>query len=98
MTVHIHFSSVRNKFDLFENMSIFVLCLNNYNSSMCVCLVAQSCPTLGDPMNCNLQAPLSLGILQAAILEWVAISFSRGSSRPSERTQVSHIAGRCFTI
>ena len=34
------------------------------------------------------------GILQARILEWVAISFSRGSSQPRDRTQVSHIAGR----
>ena len=65
---------------------------------MCVCLVTQSCPTLGSPMNCRLQAPLSLGNLQAGILEWVAISFSRGPSRPREWTQVSHIAGRFFTI
>ena len=38
------------------------------------------------------------GILQARILEQVAISFSRGSSRPRDRTQVSHIAGRCFNL
>ena len=38
------------------------------------------------------------GISQARILEWIAISFSRGSSRPGDRTQVSHITGRCFTI
>ena len=38
------------------------------------------------------------GILQARILEWVAISFSRRSSRPRDRTQVSHIAGRCFNL
>ena len=37
------------------------------------------------------------GILQARILEWVAVSFSRGSSQPRDRTQVSHIAGRFFT-
>ena len=36
-------------------------------------------------------------ILQARILEWVAIPFSRGSSRPRDRTRVSHIAGRFFT-
>ena len=35
--------------------------------------------------------------LQARVLEWVAISFSRGSSQPRDRSQVSHIAGRCFT-
>ena len=38
------------------------------------------------------------GIFQARVLEWVAISFSRGSSWPRDWTQVSRIAGRCFTI
>ena len=38
------------------------------------------------------------GILQARKLEWVAFSFSRGSSQPGDRTQVSHIAGGFFTI
>ena len=38
------------------------------------------------------------GILQARILEWVAISFSRGSSRPRDQSWVSHIAGRCFNL
>ena len=37
------------------------------------------------------------GILQAKILEWVAFSFSKGSSQPRDKTQVSHIAGRLFT-
>ena len=37
------------------------------------------------------------GILQAQILEWIAIPFPRGSSQPKDRTQVSHIAGRFFT-
>ena len=37
------------------------------------------------------------GILQARILEWIALPFSRGSSQPRDRTQVSHIAGRFFT-
>ena len=44
------------------------------------------------------QAPLSMGILQARILEWVAISSSRGSSQPRDRTQVSCIAGGFLTI
>ena len=44
------------------------------------------------------QAPLSMGILQATILEWVAISFSRGSSHLRDKTQVSHTAGRFFTV
>ena len=38
------------------------------------------------------------GIFQARVLEWIAISFSRGSSRPRNRTRVSRTAGRCFTI
>ena len=38
------------------------------------------------------------GIFQAKVLEWVAISFSRGSSWPSDWTQVSHVAGRCFNL
>ena len=60
--------------------------------------VAQSCPTLWDPMNYSLPGSSIHGIFQARVLEWVVISFSRGSSRPRDRTQVSHIVGRCFTI
>ena len=50
--------------------------------------VAQSCPTLCDPLDCSPPGSSVHGILQARILEWVVISFSRGSSRPSvpERT------------
>ena len=44
------------------------------------------------------QAPLSVGILQARILEWVAMPSSRGSSQARDQTQVSCIAGRFFTI
>ena len=48
----------------------------------CYCLVTQSCPTLCNPMDCSLPGSSSVhGILQARILEWVAISFSRGSPR-----------------
>ena len=49
--------------------------------------VAQSCPTLCNPMDYTVH-----GILQARILEWVAFSFSRASSQPRDRTQVFHIA------
>ena len=52
-------------------------------------LVAQSCPTLCDPMDCIAhQSPLSMGF-QARILEWVDISFSRGSFQPRDQTWVS---------
>ena len=43
------------------------------------------------------QAPLCMGILQARILEWVGMLFSRGSSQPRNQTQAFHIAGRFFT-
>ena len=59
--------------------------------------VAQSCPTLCDPMDCRLPGSSIHGIFQARILECVAISFSRGSSWPRDRTWVSHTAGRLFT-
>ena len=55
--------------------------------------VAQSCPTLCSPMGCTVH-----GILQARILEWVAVLFSRRSSQPRDRIQVSRIAGGFFTI
>ena len=54
--------------------------------------VAQSCQNL-----CNTMDYAVNGILQARILEWVAIPFCRGSSQPRDQTQVSHIAGRFFT-
>ena len=60
--------------------------------------VAQSYPTLCDPVDCSPPGSSVHGILQARILEWVSISFSRGSSLPRDRTQVSCIAGRCFNL
>ena len=60
--------------------------------------VAQSCWTLCDPMDCSLPGSSVHGIYQARVLEWVAISFSRESSKPWDQTQVSCIAGRCLTI
>ena len=60
-------------------------------------LVAKSCPTLCDPMDCGPPGSSVQGILQARTLEWVAISFSRGSSQAGDGTQVSCIAGRFFT-
>ena len=52
----------------------------------------QSCLTLCNPMDYTAH-----GILQARILQWVAFPFSRGSSQPKDRTQVSQTAGRFFT-
>ena len=61
-------------------------------------LIAQSCPTLCDPMDCSTASSSVHGILQARILVWVAIPFSRGSSWPRDQTQVSGIAGIFFTF
>ena len=60
--------------------------------------VAQLCLTLCHTTDCRLSCSSIHGIFQARVLEWVAISFSRGSSCPRDRTQVSRIVGRCFTI
>ena len=65
---------------------------NNFESE-----IAQLCQTLCNPMDCSPPASSVHGILQARILEWVAISFSRGSSRPRDRIQVSHIAFTLWT-
>ena len=59
---------------------------------------AQSCLTLCSPMDCSPSGSSVQGILQARIVEWVAISFSREYSWPRDQTQVSCIADRFFTI
>ena len=61
-------------------------------------LVSQLCPTLCDPMDCSPQGSAVHGILQATILEWVAIPFSRRSSWPRDLSRVSFIAGRFFIV
>ena len=60
--------------------------------------VAQSCPALCDPMDCSLLGFSVHGILQARILEWVAVPFSKGSSWPRDQTCISCIAGRFSTV
>ena len=66
-------------------------------SALCVS-VTQSGLTLCDPMDCSPPSSSVPGILQARILGWVAIFFSKGFSRPRDQTRVSCIAGRCFTL
>ena len=61
-------------------------------------LVAQLCLTLYDLVNCSPPGSSVHGILQARILEWIDIPFSRGASQPRNRIQVSHIAGEFFTV
>ena len=66
---------------------------------LCMCVESfQLCPTLCDPMDCSLPGSTVLGILQARILKWVVIPFSRGSSQPRDQTWVTCVAGRFFTI
>ena len=70
---------------------------SSYKPNLCFLKVkvkiAQLCPVLCDPRDYTVH-----GILQARILEWVAYSFSRGSSRPRDGTRVSCIAGRRFNL
>ena len=85
---------------LLGSPSVSWLLLPFFGSLTCVCvcvcvrvcvwvLVAQLCPTLCDPMDCTPPGSSVHGILQARILECVAISFSRGSSLPRDRTCIS---------
>ena len=73
---------------------------------VCVCVHAQSCLTLCNPVGCSPSASSVHGIFQARIMEWVAFSYSRGSSEPRDWTLSSGIscvscssciAGRFFT-
>ena len=61
-------------------------------------LVTQLCPTHCDPKDCSPPGSSVHGILQARILEWVDIHFSRRTSWPRDQTQVSHTTGRFFTV
>ena len=62
---------------------------------VCVCVCVKSfqlCPTLCDPIDCSPPGSSVHGILQARILEWIAMPFSRGSSLPRDRTHVSYVS------
>ena len=76
------------------NIYIFILIFLYESES----LFSQSCLTLCDPMDCSLPGSSVHGIFQARVLEWIAISFSRGFSRPRYPTRVFHIVGRRFTV
>ena len=60
--------------------------------------VTQLCLIIGDSMDCSLTGSSIHEIFHLRVLEWVAISFSRGSSQPRDRIQVSRIVGRRFTV
>ena len=70
-----------------------IVCVGGGVVFVCVCVqLLQSCPTLCDPMDCSPPGSSVQGIFQARILEWMAISSSRGSSWPRDQTQVSCIS------
>ena len=71
-------------------------CLHRLLKYVLSCACSQACPTLCDPVDCSPPGSSVRGILQARMLEWVAMPSSRGSSRPRERTQVSCTAGGFF--
>ena len=80
-----------------------IFCFSNHlkhlsSFCLCSCSVAQSCITLCNPIDCSLPGSSVKGSSQARILEWVFISFSRVSSRPSDQTWVSCLAGRFLPL
>ena len=94
-------STAKNKQILKKNQNTVKLknvsCISLYVKSVVV-KVAQSCLTLCNPTNHSPPGSSVHGVLQARILQWIAMPFSRGSFWPRDRTQVSCIAGRFFTI
>ena len=74
-----------------------VLWIILYSPERCTCVCAQSCPTLCDPIDCSPPGSSVHSILQARMLEWVAIPFSRGSSWPGDWTHISCTAHGFFT-
>ena len=86
-------------FDLFFNfLFLDVVFLSVLTCISLMCLVAQSCLTLCNPIGYNPASSSVHGVLQARTLECVAIPSSREASQPKDRTQASCIAGRFFTI
>ena len=73
-------------------------CPRSYQKVKVKELVAQSCLTLCEPMDYSPPGSSVHVILQARILEWAVISFSRGSSQPRDQTWVSHFADGFFTV
>ena len=77
----IHFMNI-----VFTLGNIIYLSFKEYSLKVhcCYCLFAKLCPTLCNPMDCSLPGSSVHGISQARVLEWVAVSFSRGSSQPRD--------------
>ena len=93
---------------VYNNDSIVCVCvcahiysflfLYHFLTSDIICAQSLSCVLLCDHMDCSPPGSSVHGILQARILEWVAMPSSRGSSQPGDRTQFSCIAGGFFTV
>ena len=105
----LHFPNISDVEDVLACWSfVYILWRNTFqvfffNFLFCIevkvkVLVAQSCLTLCDPMDCRPPGSSVHGVLQARILEWIAILFSRGSSWPRDQIKISCIVGRFFTI
>ena len=93
-------TKIKKKIHILKPVSIRIFQRNrNYSVCVCMCLCAQSCLTLCNPMGCRLPGSSVHGIFQARILEWVAFSFSRGTSLTKDQTHVSCVpcVGRFFT-
>ena len=88
----------RTRISLLYDLCLYLQRLSDILLILSEVTVAQLCLTLCDPVDCSPSASSAYGMVQARILEWVAISFARGSSQPRDRTQVSHIAGRRFNL
>ena len=84
--------------DYWENHSFDYMDLYWQSDVSSACMLSHSVMSDSEtPWTAARQAPLSIGILQARILEWVAMPWSNRSSQPMDQTQVSHIAGGFFT-
>ena len=77
---------------LFNPLNWKLMQCNGSSVFMCCTELLQSCPALCDPIDCSLPGSSVHGILQAKILEWVAVPFSRGSSAPRDEIGVSYIS------
>ena len=82
----------RQESDTTERLHFHVVYIHTYTCVHAQSL--QSCMTLCNPMDCSLPGSSVHGTSQARILEWAVISFSKGSSPPRDRTQISCIGRR----
>ena len=91
------FAGSSPKFILFEFLSIYINVTFSNNPKVAICFsVAKSFPNLCSPMDSSTPGSSVHEISQARILEWVATSFSRGSSQPRDRPRIAYIVRQIF--